>query len=339
MVRLGYSRCDACHFAPQGAGLLTDYGKGIDEAQSLRRGEYRPPSAAPLLRYDLRLLTSAASITSENAADRPTPPAWLRGYARTSMTAGAHNRFSSTVFLESPHGAVERLWQSRPAIDATAAWELRPLKSLTLAVARDRLPRGVELGITRTVLDEAWNGDRLPTQLKAVVSSDRIELTGYVSAPGSGTGLEHRAYGSGALGAVHLFNGHLVLGSSARRSTSDLEDQWSGGGYTRLGTGTWGVLSEHELAHRTRTADPLARSRRYAGYTQFFVAPREWLVASFIGEQVVENGQPDFRWRPEVQARLTSHITVSAGVRQELAPDLSSTSRMYLVQFALKTVQ
>ena len=36
MIRLGYADCASCHLSPQGAGLLTAYGKGIDEAQSLR---------------------------------------------------------------------------------------------------------------------------------------------------------------------------------------------------------------------------------------------------------------------------------------------------------------
>ena len=42
MIRLGYSDCLTCHYAPQGGGPLNKYGKGIDEAQSLRAGEYRP---------------------------------------------------------------------------------------------------------------------------------------------------------------------------------------------------------------------------------------------------------------------------------------------------------
>src|SRR5215212_4582251 len=39
MIRLGYPSCASCHISPQGGGLLTDYGKGIDAAQTLRPEE------------------------------------------------------------------------------------------------------------------------------------------------------------------------------------------------------------------------------------------------------------------------------------------------------------
>src|SRR5450755_4468573 len=42
MVRLGYPSCVSCHIAPQGGGLLNQYGRSVDQAQSLRGGEYQP---------------------------------------------------------------------------------------------------------------------------------------------------------------------------------------------------------------------------------------------------------------------------------------------------------
>src|SRR5262245_33241705 len=45
MIRLGYPNCASCHASPQGGGLLNEYGRGIDEAQSLRAGEYDAASA------------------------------------------------------------------------------------------------------------------------------------------------------------------------------------------------------------------------------------------------------------------------------------------------------
>ena len=44
MIRLGYPNCVSCHLTPQGGGLLNEYGRGIDQAQSWRGGEYKPGS-------------------------------------------------------------------------------------------------------------------------------------------------------------------------------------------------------------------------------------------------------------------------------------------------------
>jgi hypothetical protein len=61
MVRLGYTGCAACHSSPQGAGPLTDYGRGIDQAQSLRGGEYHAPAEHRRLTQDLRFVLQEQS--------------------------------------------------------------------------------------------------------------------------------------------------------------------------------------------------------------------------------------------------------------------------------------
>ena len=53
MIRLGYVNCAACHVAPQGGGLLNAYGRSIDEAQSLRGGEYAPTTNAIIRALEL----------------------------------------------------------------------------------------------------------------------------------------------------------------------------------------------------------------------------------------------------------------------------------------------
>jgi hypothetical protein len=346
MVRLGYARCSACHLAPQGAGLLSDYGKGIDEAQSLRAAEYRMPDETErrLLRYDLRLLTSGSVTTAAPSGTRPSTPTWLRSYFRNSVAAGARNRLASTVVLEAPAGRVERFWSEQPVVDVAAAWEYTPAERFTLAIARDRLPRGVELGETRTILQDGRETDRFPTQIKTFFNSERFQATTYVFAPGSDAddALDREARGGGGLGEVHLFDHHVVLGGSYRHARTDALTRRTVGSYLRFGVGTWGILAEHELTHHDRPAGVEGSDRRYAGYTQFFIAPREWLVTSLIGEQSVEPGtvRPRvFRWRPEVQARLSSYITVTASARNDVVAATGGTSRMYLVQVSLKTVQ
>jgi hypothetical protein len=356
MVRLGYAGCRACHLAPQGAGLLTDYGKGIDVAQSLRSGEYDPsdpsdPTQPRPLRYDLRLLTSGYMTTPSPSGTRPSPPSWLRSYFRSSAAFGSH-RLSSSVVVEAPAGEVSRLWESRPVVDIAAAWEYRPADRFALAVAHDRLPRGVELGETRTILQDG-DGDRFPSQLRAYVTTNRFNVTAYAYGPGSSNALDRRSRGAGVLGEMQFFSNHLVLGVSARRALEDTvvaEPQETRptltrqivGGYTRMGYGKWGLLAEHEFTRRTISANPQAAPDRYAGYTQLFFAPKEWLVLSAIGEQSRDTATTTartFRWRPEVQARLSSNITITASARTDSPRGAMGPSRIYLVQLAMKTVQ
>ncbi len=342
MVRLGYARCTACHVAPQGAGLLTDYGKGIDIAQSLKVSEYQPPDPndARPLRYDTRLLTSVYQI-DEASGVKTSPPPWLRNYFRSSAALGAHNRLSATLMIQSPQGNPSRLWETRPVVELLGAYEYRANDAFTMTVTRDRLPRGVELGETSTILQEG-EIDRYPAQVRAFVSASRFSVTAYGYGPGSEAARDREARGGGVLGEVLLFNNHVVLGVSAKRAVDTILERQTVGGYARLGFGKWGILAEHELTARTGRTDSAAIARRYAGYTQVFFAPVEWLVTSVIGEQADDRAAVNrrtFRWRPEVQARLTDFITITASARTDMVMGVTDSGRMYLVQVALKTVQ
>lgn len=342
MIRLGYTRCSACHLAPQGAGLLTDYGKGIDEAQSLRNAELDEPSGSRIIRYDWRTLMVGNATDAAPSGARPVPPSWFRGYFRNSAGLGGRARVASTLYLEAPQGDASRLWTDKPVVDAQASFEFMPSEHIVVAVARERLPRGVELGETRTILETGNDPDRFPTQLKAYFNHDRFQVITYAYAPGSESAMDRGVRGFGALGELQFLQNHLSVGASVRRAESDTVDRDTVGLYARFGVGIWGVLAEHELTQRTLGNGLVAPPRRYAGYTQFFIAPREWLVTSLIGEQSVEPGtaQPRvFRWRPEVQARLSSYVTVTASARSDQVPSTGGTARMYLIQLSLKTVQ
>src|SRR3954447_5031945 len=75
MIRLGYVNCAACHVAPQGGGLLNAYGRSIDEAKSLRAGEYQPTTNALIralswgdrITQDLRFVGQEQVSTSTNS--------------------------------------------------------------------------------------------------------------------------------------------------------------------------------------------------------------------------------------------------------------------------------
>src|SRR6266568_3497263 len=79
MVRLGYVNCAACHISPQGGGLLNAYGRSIDEAQSLRAGEYQPSQSSWIdtldwggrITQDVRVIMQeqATSTTNQQGTD------------------------------------------------------------------------------------------------------------------------------------------------------------------------------------------------------------------------------------------------------------------------------
>jgi hypothetical protein len=349
MVRLGYANCTACHIAPQGAGLLTDYGKGIDVGQSLRASEYEPrnPGEPRILRYDVRLLTTGYMTQESPSGGKPTPPSWLRAYFRNSVALGARNRLASSVVMEAPGGNVSQLWETKPMLEVLGAWEYRPSDGFTLAVVRDRLPRGVEVGETKTILQDT-DTDRYPSQVRAFLAKGILHVTAYGYAPGSEVAIDRRSHGFGVLGELQMFAGHVVLGASARHASDQsikgqqAVDRQIFGGYARVGFGKWGVLAEHEFIDRTVSASQPWSPNRYAGYTQFFFVPKEWLVTSLIAEQAADDlaARPHtFRWRPEVQARLSSNVTITGSVRTDTTRGATGSGRIYLVQLALKTVQ
>src|SRR5262249_62115562 len=85
MIRLGYSDCASCHISPQGGGMLTTYGKGVDEAQSLRRQEVHPvDTAAERLLYDFRFVT-ASQLAESLFTDRSVASTPFRVRGRTSL--------------------------------------------------------------------------------------------------------------------------------------------------------------------------------------------------------------------------------------------------------------
>jgi hypothetical protein len=73
MIRVGYVNCAACHVSPQGEGLLSAYGRGIDEAQTLRAGEYQPTANAIIraLSWGGRITEDIRFIGQEQVSTRP----------------------------------------------------------------------------------------------------------------------------------------------------------------------------------------------------------------------------------------------------------------------------
>lgn len=347
MVRLGYTDCASCHIAPQGGGPLNAYGRGIDEAQSLRARDYQP-------KPDQRLLQDVRLVLQEQGT-------WANGqsgvnffrprlmYRNVTNLSGAF-RVSATVTAEgadAPRPAVtyDPASRSSTLFVNTALVHYRPRESLEFAAGRDQLPSGVnvpDLAMFVRSRNRLGYYDA-PTQLKMYWGGKRYHVMPFVYAPGGNEAPGEAESGAGSLAEFDVIgNQKTIAGLTVQRGTADNGNRRMVGAYARLGFGRWGILAEHDITDRTRTGPTLAAFRQTASYGQVFWAMREWLVASGIGERLrVETpfAQHQVAGRLELAARLSPQATISVGARFERNLITHRLSKSAVVQTAFKTVR
>jgi hypothetical protein len=353
MVRLGYANCASCHISPQGGGPLNQYGRGIDQAQSLRAGEYKPGDAGALdlwgrVTQDLRTVVQAqrTSATDQPVANLFRP----RLIYRNVTELGKGFRVSALVSAESEHAPRPGLpydpaSRASTVFVGTALLHYRIGSAAEIAVGRDQLPSGInlpDLGIAIKARNHMGYYDA-PTQVKLFVTGKRYQVVPFVYAPGGNDPAGEAETGAGALAEIDVLGkGRTVLGVSASRGAAANGDRRMVGGYARLGFGSWGILVEHDITDRTRAAVASQAFRQQATYGQVFWAMREWLVVSGTGERLTVQ-QPFAEklasGKLELSARLTSQasVGVSAKVQRSLLTHRTSTSVM--LQATLKTVR
>ncbi len=348
MIRLGYADCASCHLTPQGAGLLTAYGKAIDEAQSLRAREVVPSDAPqPRLLYDLRFV-AGSQLTQRLAQSTIVNASTMSTMLRSSLRLNARHRV--TYYM-----GAEAAVPGRGMTGATTAkivipkglWEYRPTEGVEISAGRDVMPSGIGLPDPQTFIRNGTdpNESRYPTQVKAFIWNNRLQITPYLFGPGGDEPRASRQYGGGVVGGVDLFSHRAIVGLSTRVASAAAVSRRSVGAYARLGFGRWGILAEHDLTARNRITDAGAKAdtRHLAGHTQVFVAAKEWLVMSLAAEHLVVDGMTatahTYRLTPGVQARLSPVVTLLFNVRDVFVDNTAARSRTYSVQMAVKTVR
>lgn len=357
MVRLGYADCAACHLSPQGGGPLNEYGRGIDQAQSLRGGEYRK-STDPIF----AALTFGGRVTQDLRTVLQRSDTWTSGRSavglfRPRLMYRNVTNLSSTIRVAAVATA-ESTSAPRPALpyDAsahpstlfvnTALVHVKVRATVELAAGRDQLPTGVNVPDLALFVRARNRGGYYdaPLQAKVFVNAKRFHLTPFGYHDAGNEPRADRERGAGTLAEFDLFgHGKTVAGISLLRGHSDSGDRRTVGTYARLGFGRWGVLAEHDATLRDRTlASGPMTLQQTASYGQLFWAVREWLVVSAIGERL-RVAQPFEQklnaGRLEVVARLASQATIGVSARVQQDQLTGRYARSIALQAAFKTVQ
>jgi hypothetical protein len=356
MIRLGYVNCVACHITPQGGGLLNSYGRGIDEAQSLRGAEYAPSgnSLAKALSWGGRITQDLRFVGQETLSTSTGGPVIgvfrSRFMYRNATELGRGFRITATVVGENtaaPRPGVAYDPPVRPAqvYVPTALLSYRHSKTLEFAVGRDALPNGLnlpDLGMYIRAREQYGFYDA-PTQAKMFWWGNRYTISPYVFAPGGNERAGFHESGGGMLAEVDVLGNHrTVIGVNGLRGVSRNLNRTQIGPYARLGFGRWGVFLEHDVtAREARNVVHPGAFRQQASYAQFFFAVREWLVPS-VGYERLTVGKPyaEKLWAPrfELSCRLSGNFTLGLVARVQHNVITGKTAPAVGISMAMKTV-
>jgi hypothetical protein len=332
-IRLGYSSCSVCHVSPQGGGILTAYGSGVERALSLLHEPGQPEQGeegeSHRLLYDMRALVVGSSTNGVRSSSFQLLPS-------ASLKIGAHQRLTSTISITSPTLTAKGGGGAASVTVPIFVWEFQPNDRFELMVGRDTLPTGLGSPDPATFMRTGTDPRSIPypTQIKAFWRTNRWQLTPYAFGPGGNEAPGAREWGGGVLGGIVLRNQRAVIGVSADGARASTFDRRSVGAYARFGFGKWAIHAEHRVAARTTNLTTGA----VVGHTRAIYVPWDWLETWVSTEELVTYTPArthTVRVAPGMQARLSKNMLIGFMSRDVFTP--KGRSRIYSLTLTLKS--
>jgi hypothetical protein len=346
MIRLGYTNCAACHISPQGGGPLNEYGRGIDQAQSLRGGEYAPMEREWLKLLNLNVGSAVTQDLRAVFADQDTyvshePDANVfrpRLMYRNATSLSHAFRISGIVTADGELTPRPSLAYDPPTKASTyfvnsALVSYRPVEGFEIDAGRDQLPTGINLPDLSYYIHSR---NRLgyydaPTQVKMFLWGKHWAITPYAYQRAGNEKSGEAEHGAGSLVEVDV-SGHqrAMIGVTALRGIEGNGERRLVGGYARLGFGRWGILAEHDRTERRR--EPLEPVEDTSLSTS--------LLPSQISDAAAEAAAgTDFKFNQDATfAQLFVAIKewlVASGIAERLQVQQPYTTRMVAGRFEL----
>ena len=288
MIQYGYPQCSACHYSPQGGGLLSPYGIGIADAQSLfplnydtpKNEFYRVTTLGHHMISGLRLRGMFLS-TSAGTSVFPMQTDYLN-----SIQPIKQLRLDTAVGYV-PHRARDKNKSNkffRQFVIRKAMLSYRAIKGLEFSAGRDFLPIGINLDNHSVYVRERnrRNVTDFNTEFRVDYWTNRFEITPFGYLPSYQESKDNQEKGAG-LRLEYFPTDYVSMGASGLLGYAKKVNRQLADVFFRFGNKHGGAQLEYDFTYRENK--PYGKwFAQQAAYVEPFYTPVEWLKISAIGE-------------------------------------------------------
>jgi hypothetical protein len=307
--RLGYISCTACHFSPQGGGLLTPYGQSIGATLSAFSKEIEPADEKINQGIQARLID-----LSQTSPPNANPFLMQADYLNSAFV-------TKNVRVDTVFGAA--IQQGPNFLTVPGGWDDVLVRRLmvngiinddsTIQVGRDYYPQGLNIDDHTSFLkmDNKRNVTDYPTQVRYVHQSETLQLIPYLYGPSYEETPENQESGAGGRAEYALANNNSV-GGLLQFGDTPIVSRSVADGFVRLSNAHWdGLVSEYVFT-RFKVHSSGENVNQSTWYVKPYVAFPDWIETGFVYEylNVTDPHQIGFQYGPSLNIRIVEWFSL-----------------------------